>query len=393
MPSNDSVPTKRSLEEAITIAQNLADRLQGTDNQSRSIRSTAKVSVIGSGNLSRASQDTLIYAIDFEDNNGYILVSAAYSGDAVIGYTDNGSFDANRIAQNPAYSCYLNKAQDYVSYNLTLASNTDIDKLPITNPNDGLPLPITECLFPTLDVAWGQIYPEGIYCPNGISGCVQTAMAQMMSYLETTPSIELTYPERTEDTLPLNWSKIKQHKNSISDSTIIAIRSHSFSCIATEAHQTLGKLCRELGYRNYAEYLPSATVAYSIDAYNTFKDLVGDSKISDYFTSIPTKETLYNALKANGQPYGIIYIDGADSRYENGHAWVCDGCNYTISYTRELKIDGTYEVIKHNDYAYHFNWGWCGVDNVYFSASVFKTNTSNTAYNFNTGNTYFAVYK
>lgn len=69
MPSNDSVPTKRSPEEAITIAQNLADRLQGTDNQSRSIRSTAKVSVIGSGNLSRASQDTLIYAIDFEDNH------------------------------------------------------------------------------------------------------------------------------------------------------------------------------------------------------------------------------------------------------------------------------------------------------------------------------------
>lgn len=389
MPSNDSVPTKRSPEEAVTIAQSIAERLQGTDNQSRSIRSTAKVSVIGSGNLSRAAQDTLIYAVDFEDNKGYVLVSAAYSGDAVIGYTDSGSFDAKRIAQNPAYSCYLNQAQDYVSYNLTLPGNGNIGQFPITKPNDGLPEPITKTINPMLWVSWGQAYPEGIYCPNGIAGCAQTAMAQMMSYLQTTTSLNLTYPERTENTLTLDWSAIQLHQ--VSSKTSAEYNLHS--CFTTaEAHNSLGKLCRELGYRNKASYGTSATGTNPKNVYTTFKNLVGTSKITNYYESIPSVNSLYDALTANGEPYGIIFLIGYDA-VNGGHGWVCDGAKHTISYSQALKIDGTYEVLRHDDYAYHFNWGWCGVDNGYFSAGVFKNNTSDTAYNFNTNNCYFAVYK
>lgn len=126
--------------------------------------------------------------------------------------------------------------------------------------------------------------------------------------------------------------------------------------------------------------------------YTTFKNLVGTSKITNYYESIPSVNSLYDALTANGEPYGIIFLIGYDA-VNGGHGWVCDGAKHTISYSQALKIDGTYEVLRHDDYAYHFNWGWCGVDNGYFSAGVFKNNTSDTAYNFNTNNCYFAVYK
>ena len=37
---------------------------------------------------------------------------------------------------------------------------------------------------PKLTVSWGQTWHEGDYCPNGVSGCTNTALAQIMTYFE-----------------------------------------------------------------------------------------------------------------------------------------------------------------------------------------------------------------
>ncbi len=391
IPEAKSVRTSnlRTPQEAIEVAQSVADFInQENGVNSRSVRSVSKVSVIGSVTLSRTSQDTLIYAVDFEDGNGYALISASPVGESVIGFTEDGSFDAERAAENPSYNYYLNEAKKYVTSTMADMPN-DIGPLEPISPS----ITKKDEIFPVVIVEWGQRYPEGIYCPNKIAGCTQTAMAQMMSFLEQPMTIDLTYPNHEVDNLSLQWSSIRAHKKSISSTDRTQIELHKIGCMGTlENHEILGHLCRELGHRNSATYGFLSTGATSGKAYSTFRSLLGESKVPMYYNSIENDGAIFRALTSQGKSNAVAYMQGYDISGD-GHAWVCDGGYDIITTTRDLKIDGTWEINERHVYTYHFNWGWCGQDNGYFSAGVFKTNNSETAYNFNTMNQYFVVYK
>ena len=75
---------------------------------------------------------------------------------------------------------------------------------------------------------------------TAMCGCVQTATAQVMSYLEKPTSITLTYPNRDKNVETIDWSKLKQHKKS------------SFNCwdcpLTNEEHLVLARLCRQIGF-------------------------------------------------------------------------------------------------------------------------------------------------
>ena len=56
-------------------------------------------------------------------------------------------------------------------------------------------------------------------------------------------------------------------------------------------------------------------------------------------------------------------------------------------------IDGTIKTIVDNDYYYHYNWGWRGIDNGYFADGVFDTEKGQSRSNFNVYQSYFLIYK
>ncbi len=383
----------RTPQEAIAVAQSVADFInQENGVSSRSVRSVSKVSVLGSASLSRTSQDTLIYAVDFEDGNGYALISASPVGESVIGFTEEGNFDAERAAENPNYNYYLNEAKNYVASTLVDMPN-DIGPLEPVTPS----ITKTDEIFPVVMVQWGQCYPEGMFCPNKLAGCSQTAMAQMMSFLESPTEIDFTYPNCEFTGVTLDWTSIKRHMKSINSTDPRDINSHSIGCMGSSVfHQMLGQLCRELGHRNNAHYLTyygeEKTVTPSTNAYNTFRALVGASKISGYNYSMDFPK-LFKELKANGRNSAVAYIRGCDATNNTEFAWVCDGGYDIITTTRALKIDGTWEYVDTHSYSMHFNWGWSGEDNGYFNAGVFKTENSDYPGNYNSSNQYFVVYK
>lgn len=367
---------KVTVEEAIKIANQAAEAFdaKSTRGVSRRASSAAMVDVLGAKNGRSGGIDTLLYMVNYDNKQGYAIVSASRACETLLGIVDEGEFNALEAAENPSYSYYLANAQNYVAS--TLGATFGGGKDPIT------PGFIEETRFVHEDypvkvnVKWGQRYPEGYFCPNKISGCVQTAMAQIMSYLKLPTSISLTYPERDVDVQVLDWENMTKHTQSVNTTAVSLINSHNSSCAATEAsHMAIARLCRELGYRNNASYYDNATGAFDYKALQTFRQLVTEKEISN-FTYLGTDySTLFDAIKT-----GIGYISGSDTNGAGGHAWVIDGGRrigkiVTVSGPGTIGIDGKEHpfVRDYTTHYYHFNWGWNGTDNGYFEMGVFDT--------------------
>ena len=370
----------RTPEEAIALADNLfASRTEGTRAASRTVKA---VSIIGSAS-GRSASDTLIYAINYEDNAGFALVSAVPEGIDIIGYADEGSFDVEKIEPGSNVEYFLDAAMNYVS-----ARGISIGDGPIINPGND-PIYKWDRIKPVLAVEWGQSYPEGIYCPNKIAGCAQTAMAQMLTFLECPTSINLTYDGHDITSQTLNWKELIKHTKSCNN-TSSTINTHLSSCSGTiEVHKAIGRLCRQIGQINGATYEEDGTGSKTVNARTTMKTLCPEKEISAHRPISSDFSSLFTKLKVKP---GVAYVRGTDLK-EGGHAWVCDGGEDMQKITRELKYDGTYEDYVEHNYCYHYNWGWNGSYNGYFNAGVFDNTKVRSRYNFSSSVQFFVVYK
>ena len=349
----------RSVEDACNIA--LAFLEAGNDiSASRSEDAIANVK-IGYGATSRSgAADTLFYSVNLANDGGFVLVSAPTAAEPVLAYVENGSYDPAQPSDNPGFNLFIEKSKEYTS----LANTVTAIGGPITVDK---PYSIVRHAEPSLKVNWGQEFPEGMFCPNGISGCVQTAMAQILSYFEQPTKLELTYPERDRDLVVLNWTEIKKHINSCSDS-LEAINIHIQNCEASEeSHKSLAYLCRELGYRNNADYDKSVTGALSSDANSVYKELLPTRTVTDYS---PFNSSCFDNLISKMVSHkAVAHFRGRGKTFEGAHAWVCEGGRHYEHHTRILYANGE-EYIK-NEYYFYFNWGKDGERNGYFLGDVY----------------------
>ena len=202
--SNEPVWGLRSVDEAVTLAKSMA-AARGKASRSGGAVEVANVAAIGSKD-SRSGADTLLYAVNFADDAGYTLVSAAKYGVAVLGYTDEGSFDEEQAAENPNFSYFLDAAKDYANGGLYPGGGGIIID-PIK--------PITSIVYvkPKLEVDYGQGYPEGKLFKNEVAGCVQTACLMVLSHTESVTSITYSAPNITKKSETLNWAELKNIRN------------------------------------------------------------------------------------------------------------------------------------------------------------------------------------
>ena len=374
----------RTVDEAVIIAK----EMYGLRSNSRATVDVADVAVIGSS-ASRSSNDTLIYAINFADNKGFTLVSAAKEGIDVIGYSDEGIFNAKEASENPAFNYYLDIAKNYVGEMVNGG----------TYPGGGL---IPDPSYPTMkdivsisnriNVKWGQNYPEGMSCPNGIAGCAQTAMAQLFTYIEKPTSINYTCGEFGISTETLNWSTLSTHETSCGN--IQEYNRHLNECkVPSSTHSTLSRLCRELGYRNNATYSQDATGAYPSDVIQTLRTLLPSNEIVGYLSFTKPYDALFNKLNSRDCVAYIIGYATDKNDKTVGHGWICDGGYDVISTTKALSFSGEWITKEEHSYYYHFNWGWNGLHNGNFSAGVFEVEINGDKYDFGQDLSYFLVYK
>ena len=139
------------------------------------------------------------YVFNMEDDGGFVIVSADDRTEAVLGYADSGSFDTERLPSHvrawlQGYADQIAAVRSGRAQPLKAAQAAELH----------------EAITPLLTTRWDQDAPYNLQCPpECVTGCVATAMAQVMRYHrwpegETTeiPAYETNSTIGTLDALP-----------------------------------------------------------------------------------------------------------------------------------------------------------------------------------------------
>ena len=357
----------RSYSEALAIAKNSISILNGKAT-TRSAYNDRKIDltdtcVYKSNSKTRTGSninDTLIYVFNFENNDGFALVSASKATNGLLAVTERGHCDPDTDSGIEGFDMFVEKAKNYVA-----AAN-----IPAPEPIDTMESIIEDTIYiyqtftgPYLNVKWGQSYAEGEYCPNHISGCAATAMGQVMTYYEYPDSMPITFPNSDVTLQVFDWTAIKGH----STKHYISI------CFPEnyEVHRSIGRLCRQLGYLANSTYSSYSTSTYTNRLQSAMENIGYQITGWNNYSSSNTKNMLDN---------GKIMIMYGNVNGNNGHFWVLDGY-YKDEYIIDLYlyIHGRDELIPDGSIGpfttrlNHINWGWYGVNNGYFDDGVFNT--------------------
>ncbi|MDR2126857.1 MAG: C10 family peptidase, partial [Prevotellaceae bacterium] len=293
--------------------------------------SNTALTLMSAANSSNTSEiDTLVYVINFENDEGFALASADSRYESVFCITENGNYSPDDSIDNPGFANFMEGINLYLMY----IPSSCPECLSVIGDIYGDWETVTQ--VEKLKVRWGQGYPynnntptsSGIHAP---AGCVATAIAQIFSYYQ--------YPA-SHSSYSYNWTNMLQHEAYPSYTSYSA----AYSDLAYLFRNDIG-----LGVNmDYDVYESRATIndAYNYlnnRGYNTYNGII------NYNT-----EQILSALTQNK----LIFTAGYKSLNQNGHAWVIDGY---IHQQREVIPEAPPGMIADPYYEYrtlvHCNWG------------------------------------
>ncbi len=310
-------------------------------------------------NYTETLNSSVPYIYIFNINSGFVVVSADDRGFPVLGYSSNNHFSVKNIS----VKIWINKRAEELKYAIehniapTLSLTEQWNKLSSNNINISEYKTMTGTfVLPLLQTQWNQSPYYNALCPGGsVTGCVATAMAQIMRYW-CYPSVgngSSSYTHPTYGYLSANygtttytWSAMPPSISS-PNMAVAIINYHcgvsvemDYSPSASGAWVCAGDnpICAQTSYTNYFRYDPA---------------LIQDK----YRMNYPIDANWISLLKNDLNLSRPIQYAGWDLS-AGGHTWVCDG----------------YDV---NDF-FHMNWGWGGASDGYFNIN----NLNGGGYNF-----------
>lgn len=395
----------RTIDEAYDIAAKAISWIGDGESRTsvRLLPSKRDIKVV-MNNKSRSgeSSDTLMYVVNFEDEQGFAIIPANRTMPELLAVTENGSYDPETGSEVEPFQEYMDNAMNI----LVEAPERIIDTLQ-QNFKENVYIDEDEVIstvVPKAPYTWCQSKIEGQFCENGICGCGPLAAALCMAYYKYPQSVSITYPN---DTIPnnynltLNWDNLRIHDGRTPYVMYNDVLKYCVEDVPINDQIALGHLCREIGYRMNATYNPSSTSTITFNIRSAISDFGFTLSALYSYNEDDEKDILYSGK--------IIYAVGADNT--SGHAWVIDGY-------KRIKRTTTHYIVEHDPFdlnptwelkgqsvSYfslsHHNWGWKGSCNGWFYIGLWSTNNAysydnedvlNTYnYNFSNSQYYFSV--
>ncbi len=297
-----------------------------------------------------------VYVFNRGTDNGFLIVSADDAAEALLGYADGGSFDPADMP--PALRAWIEEYTRQVAW----ASTSSV---PSRAASAGRPARAS--IAPMCKTQWNQSAPYNNLCPTAegsrcVTGCVATAMAQVMKYHNyptkgvgshsyTTPSLFLSASFNFGATT-FDWANMLD----------------SYTSTATSTQKTaVATLMLAAGVSVDMDYTPSSSGASVfapgqalIEYFNYDKGITYQSR--SWYGLYDWENLIYDNLKTCGP----VILGGQSG--EGGHEFVCDGYS--------------------KDGYFHINWGWGGMSNGYFLLTALDPGSqgiggSSSGYNFN----------
>ena len=283
--------------------------------------------------LTLANSRHEFYVFNDDANGGYVVVAGDDCMPDVLGYSYTGHFDAANIPCN--MKAWLEDYANQVEY-LRTHPEAQVTRRTATERKEITPL--LNCHFNQ-----GKYYNEKCPIVNGehcVTGCVATAMAQILYYYQ--------WPEQTTKTIPAYTSSGKIDMPAIPVTTIDwdnmlneYINWKNYSEKQIDAISTLMLLCGtsvKMSYTLYGSGAPTYAAARAFRMYFDYDDL---TEIIDRGVNLDVwEQMIYDELN-NNRP--VLY--SGNPANGDGHAFVLDG---------------------YRDGYFHVNFGWGGSDDNYF---------------------------
>ena len=271
----------------------------------------------------------------FTSEKGYMILPNNDESPALLGYSEDGNFTAKG---NPVLEYWLDYYNSELSYlNSNAASSKSHSKATARPPRNPI-APLTK-------TRWNQDAPYNDLCPmdgnaRSVTGCVATAMAQVLKYHN--------YPEKGKGTHSYNWTTGNKTLSFDYGNTTFdwANMTNTYGSSSTDAEKnavaTLMYACGvsvDMGYTSDESSASSITMGESLIKYFDYDKGLW-MPMRDYYGLYEWEDMIYADLE-KGLP--VLY---AGQGTAGGHQFICDGYS--------------------NDGYFHFNWGWGGMSDGYF---------------------------
>ena len=344
----------RSFQQAQAIAERQA-ALQGIIMDQQQVSKARKQYLLNGSSSSETA--TSYYVFDNGSDKGFTIVSGDDELPEIVGYSAHGN--SENLMKTEGCAAFLKAYQKFVA----AFTQGDAKARKILAEQRALKAdgryqqPKIEPLLG--DIAWNQETPYNKMCPKyegsklSATGCVATAMAQVMMYYKHPTELQATIPAYTTATNKLKVNAISEGEKYDWDNMLPTYTEGEYNTTQANA---VAKLMFHCGAAVQMDYGDSSGALLRPEDMSTYFGYDADL-LQEVYRSVYTlaewKKILDRELEAK-RP--IIY--GGVASNENGHLFVCDGS------------DG--------EGLYHINWGWSGDSDGYFDITLLDPDVRGT---------------
>lgn len=344
----------RSFQQAQAIAERQA-ALQGIIMDQQQVSKARKQYLLNGSSSSETA--TSYYVFDNGADKGFTIVSGDDELPEIVGYSAHGN--SENLMKTEGCAAFLKAYQKFVA----AFTQGDAKARKILAEQRALKAdgryqqPKIDPLLG--DIAWNQETPYNKMCPEykgsklSATGCVATAMAQVMMYYKYPKELKADIPAYTTATNKLKVNAISKGEEYDWGNMLPTYTEEEYNTTQANA---VAKLMFHCGAAVQMDYGDSSGALLRPEDMSTYFGYDADL-LQEVYRSVYTlaewKKILDRELEAK-RP--IIY--GGVASHENGHQFVCDGS------------DG--------EGLYHINWGWSGVSDGYFDITLLDPDVRGT---------------
>lgn len=304
-----------------------------------------------------AEARSLYYVFNVGNDKGFVIVAGDDAVSPILAYADRGDFSEREMA--PAAKAML---ESYAQQIEMIQQNPSLAVAASTS---------YAAIAPMVESQWNQSEPYNYMCPTiegepgrSVTGCVATAMAQIMYYhkwpvaeTKAIPAYQMSNGELIAgaNSVTLDWDAMQ--------STYTG--SEAEDDPAAKAVAQLMVLCGkgvQMAYSYYSSGAGDGAVVNALKSYFDYDGAIHRISRADY-ANADWEKAIYDELAAQ-RP---VYLSGTSLSASGtvGHAFVCDG------------YDG--------QGLFHINWGWGGMSDGFFRLTLLNPDDHGTGGNNGSG--------
>ncbi|MBP6311951.1 MAG: C10 family peptidase [Flavobacteriales bacterium] len=306
--------------------------------------------------IEKVESGSTLYRVYNAADQGYVVVAGDDAVLPILAYSTESTFPTGQLPVQISkwFDGYSIQLRDAIQAGLEPVSEVIAawDRI----LHDALPSDVPErAVNPLMQTLWDQQPNVNALCPGGsVTGCVATAMAQIMKY-HNSPTAGVgfhSYNAPNYGTLSANFASTTYEWGSMPN-------------VVSGPNNAVATLMFHCGVSVNMQYSPQVSNAYVVSAQSptqncaefAFETYFGyNSSLHGEFRDNYTEQTWINMLRSDLDASKPIFYGGFGSG--GGHAFVCDGYD--------------------DNNMFHFNWGWGGQVNGYFQVGALNPGSTGT---------------